>query len=188
MPRDTLLSVARARRRALARMKHLAVLTLLACGLSACGDASKDAVHESEPAAEQAKSEAAPATPSPLAEPITIDKGDGCTVVIHEQGRGPAARIGDALTIDYVGRVRDSEAPFATTSGWNERCRIELGTASTPRVVAGLARGLEGLKAGSKATITVPPALGYGKSGLPDAGIPADATLVFEVEVAGVGR
>ena len=54
--------------------------------------------------------------------------------------------------------------------------------------MAGLARGLEGLKAGSKATITVPPALAYGKAGLPGAGIPANATLVFEVQVSGVRR
>jgi peptidylprolyl isomerase len=174
-------------------MKALVLLLFLACGLSACSDSSKDTSGESDPrSASPATSDSASAPssahPSAPASLITIDKGDGCTVVIHEEGRGRGARIGDALTIDYVARVKDVETPFASTSQWNERCRIELGTSDAPRVVAGLERGLEGLKAGSKATITVPPALGYGKSGLPEAGIPADATLVFEVEVAGVGR
>ncbi len=172
-------------------MKVLAVhLLLAACGvLGACGGASKDESGESKHLdAPAAATESSVTAATPRTEPITIDKGDGCTVVIREEGRGRGARIGDEVTLDYVARVKDSETPFASTSNWNERCRIELGAADAPRVVPGLARGLEGLRAGSKATITVPPALAYGKAGLPGAGIPADATLVFDVEVAGVGR
>src|SRR4051812_39914365 len=171
-------------------MKDFALPLLLAmCGvLGACGDAAKDESGESTPLSAPAAGSVVTVTETPRAEPITIDKGDGCTVVVREEGRGRAARIGDEVTLDYVARVQDAETPFATTSNWNERCRVELGAADAPRVVPGLARGLEGLKAGAKATITVPPALAYGKAGLPGAGIPADATLVFDVEVAGVGR
>jgi FKBP-type peptidyl-prolyl cis-trans isomerase len=170
-------------------MKHIALLLVLACTTSACGDSPKDASGESAPSAASAMKQDVNASAStPRTEPITIDKGDGCTVVIREEGRGRGARIGDEVTLDYVARVKDSETPFASTSNWNERCRIGLGKSDAPGVVPGFARGLEGLKAGSKATITVPPALAYGKAGLPSSGIPSDATLVFDVEVMGVGR
>jgi FKBP-type peptidyl-prolyl cis-trans isomerase FkpA len=155
----------------------------------ACGDNSKDAESEQEAAVSTPLGASSNGTATATSStPITIDKGDGCVVVIQEEGRGRAARIGDHVTLDYVARVNDSETPFASTSNWTERCRIELGSLDGPRVVRGLARGLEGLKGGAKATITIPPALAYGKAGLPSAGIPADATLVFEVQVSGVHR
>jgi FKBP-type peptidyl-prolyl cis-trans isomerase len=161
---------------------------------SACGEDAKDAAGEEAssvypalraPSENAAGESAAGATAS---SPVTIDKGDGCTVVIQAAGRGRAASIGDLVTLDYLARVSDSEIPFASTSRWTEPCTIELGNEHGPRVVPGLIRGLQGLKPGSKATITIPPALGYGKAGVPSAGIPPDATLVFEVQVSGVRR
>jgi FKBP-type peptidyl-prolyl cis-trans isomerase len=172
-------------------MKGFALHLLLAtCGaLSACSDASKNASGETTPiAVSTPASVATSGDAAPPAAPITIDKGDGCTVLVREPGDGNPARIGDEVTLEYVAHVKDVETPFASTSTWTEPCRIALGAPSGLRVVPGLTRGLEGLKPGAKATITVPPALAYGKAGLPDAGIPADATLVFDVEISGVRR
>jgi FKBP-type peptidyl-prolyl cis-trans isomerase len=172
-------------------MKDFALHFLLAaCGaLSACSDASKNESGESSSlSVPTAASDATPTGAATHAEPSTLDKGDGCTVLLLEPGRGDPARIGDEMTIDYVARVKDAETPFASTASWNTPCRVTLGASNGPRVVPGLARGLEGLRAGARATITVPPALAYGKAGLPSSGIPADATLVFEVEVSGVRR
>jgi len=170
-------------------MRTLLQFTVCCVFACACGEASSDATiaHEtgSSPATGARDSVTAIERSST---PITIDKGEGCIVVISDEGRGRAAGAGDEMTIDYVARVKDSETPFASTKSWTTPCRVTLGAANGPRVVSGLARGLEGLRAGAKATITVPPALAYGKEGLPSSGIPADATLVFEVEVSGVRR
>jgi FKBP-type peptidyl-prolyl cis-trans isomerase len=171
-------------------MRTIAIqLALAALGSIAwaCGEAPNEAGSDRPP--ESSSSAIVPASKvesEPLATPITIDKGDGCTVVIREEGHGRAARIGDEVTVEYVARVKDAETPFASTSGWSQPCRIALGSPTGPRTISGLTRGLEGLKAGTKATITVPPELAYGKTGVPSAGIPADATLVFDVEISGV--
>jgi len=117
------------------------------------------------------------------ASPRTVDRGDGCVVEITHEGDGPTARIGDEVTLEYDARVKDGEQPIASTKGWDVPCRIRLGE---PGVLPGLARGLEGVRAGSKCRIEVPPALAYGKEGCPGSSVPPDATLVFEVEVLGV--
>ena len=42
------------------------------------------------------------------------------------------------------------------------------------------------MKIGDKVKLTLPPELAYGRSGYPGA-IPPDSTLVFEVELLGIG-
>jgi FKBP-type peptidyl-prolyl cis-trans isomerase len=161
----------------------VSVIGVAACS---CGDEPKHPGTEPTTAASDADGTRSSTTASANAAPITIDKGDGCTVVIHRDGLGRPARIGDAVYFDYTAHVSGVEKPFASTSDWTEHCRVVLGAADGARVVPGLARGLEGLKPGASATITVPPELAYGKQGLPSAEIPPDATLVFDVDVAGV--
>ena len=52
------------------------------------------------------------------------------------------------------------------------------------RVIKGWDQGLEGLCVGAKATLTIPPELGYGATGA-GGDIPGGATLSFDVEVMG---
>jgi FKBP-type peptidyl-prolyl cis-trans isomerase len=124
-----------------------------------------------------------PAQPPAASVPRTIDKGEGCLVEITKDGDGPVARIGDEVTLAYEMRVKDAEQPIASTRGWDVPCRMRLGG---PGVLPGLSRGVEGLKVGTLAKLELPPALAYGKDGCPGSSVPADATLVFEVEVLGV--
>ncbi len=143
---------------------------LLLCALGAAGCHRERA---QAPAA-QAQAEAVPRT---------VDRGDGCLVEITQDGSGPVARIGDEVTLAYDAHVKDAELTVASTRGWDVPCRLRLGESGA---LPGLTRGIEGLHVGSKAKIEVPPALAYGKDGAPAANVPADATLVFEVEILGV--
>jgi peptidylprolyl isomerase len=146
----------------------LAVSLLLAFPLAGCG-------RDPEPIP-------APVSPS-LPVPRTVEKGDGCTVEITENGAGAVANFGDEVALTCEARVKDSEAKFLSTAGWDVPLRIRIGD---PAVLPGLSRGLLGLSAGTRARIEVPPALAYGEKGSQASGIPADATLVFDVEVLGV--
>lgn len=125
--------------------------------------------------------EPAPAVQAPSAPvPRTVDKGEGCTVEITKDGEGAVAHVGDEVALTCDTRLKDSEAKIASTEGWAVPLRIRVGDAT---VLPGLSRGIEGLSVGSKARIEVPPALAYGSGGSPPAGIPADSTLWFDVEI-----
>lgn len=52
------------------------------------------------------------------------------------------------------------------------------------RVIKGWDEGIAQLRVGDQATLIIPPQLGYGARG--KGGIPADATLIFIVEVVGI--
>ncbi len=93
------------------------------------------------------------------------------------------AAKGDRITVNYTGTFAngtkfdssyDRGVPFTFTLGVGQ-------------VIAGWDQGLIGTKEGEKLTLTIPPALGYGDSGVPDGHggffIPPGSTLVFQVEV-----
>ncbi len=53
-------------------------------------------------------------------------------------------------------------------------------------VITGLEQGVEGMQVGEKRKIKIPSALGYGKRATGK--IPANATLVFQVELNSIGE
>lgn len=98
------------------------------------------------------------------------------------QGEGEPVAKGRLLALQYMGmfwrdgRVFDSSwragRPYATTIG-------------TGQVIKGWDQALAGQRVGSRMLLVVPPSLGYGKQGLPQAGIRGDDTLVFLVDILG---
>ena len=48
-------------------------------------------------------------------------------------------------------------------------------------VIDGFAEGLSGMQVGTRRRISIPPELGYGSGGLPQAGIGGTDTIVFDV-------
>jgi FKBP-type peptidyl-prolyl cis-trans isomerase len=150
---------------------------LLACLTSGCGRATPAASTAATAPAGAGAAAGSDATPR------TIDRGDGCVVEVTQEGAGCEAHVGDEVLVAYDAHVKDAEATIASTRGWDEPCRFRIGE---PGTIRGLSRGLEGVREGSKVRIEVPPALGYGKDGCPGSNVPADATLVFEVELLGV--
>ena len=87
---------------------------------------------------------------------------------------GDAAAAGDNITVASRGTL-DSGTQFDAASKFT----FMLGAGD---VIKGWDRGIEGMRAGGKRRLTVPPKLGYGKKGCaPD--IPPDATLHFRVEL-----
>lgn len=98
------------------------------------------------------------------------------------EGSGPAVKSGDLLVVQYVGvNWRDGKE---FDSSWGREAPVGLRLAETD-LIKGWVQGLNGMKVGSRVLLVIPPSLGYGQAGQPEAGIKPDDTLVFAVDILG---
>jgi FKBP-type peptidyl-prolyl cis-trans isomerase len=94
------------------------------------------------------------------------------------EGTGPEARAGQTVVVHYVGTLTGGEK-FDSSRDRGEGFSFPLGGG---RVIKGWDQGVAGMKVGSIRKLTIPPHLAYGVRGYPPV-IPANSTLVFEVEL-----
>ena len=95
-----------------------------------------------------------------------------------KEGTGKPAQPGEFVVVHYTGRLTNG-TKFDSSLDRNEPYTFRLGGGE---VIRGWDQGVEGMRVGGKRKLTIPPELGYGKSGRPPT-IPPNATLVFEVEL-----
>lgn len=98
-----------------------------------------------------------------------------------EEGTGASPQAGDYVSVHYVGTLTDG-TEFDNSRKRGEPIEFPIGEG---RVIQGWDQGIAQLKVGGKATLTIPPELGYGDRGAGNV-IPPNATLVFEVELVDV--
>ena len=110
------------------------------------------------------------------------DTPSGLIVEDINIGEGAAAAAGQKVTVHYTGWLTNG-AKFDSSKDRNDPFVFPLGGG---RVIKGWDEGVRGMKVGGKRKLTIPPALGYGARGAGSV-IPPNATLVFEVELLGVG-
>ena len=96
-------------------------------------------------------------------------------------GSGDTAAAGDRVTVHYTGTLTDGTV-FDTS---RKRSRPFDFTLGVGQVIKGWDQGVVGMKVGGLRKLTVPGSLGYGPRGQPPV-IPADATLLFDVELIAV--
>lgn len=99
-----------------------------------------------------------------------------------EKGKGPEAKIGDEVTVEYVGVDYKTGKQFDASWDRGEPFSFELGVG---QVIAGWEQGIEGMKVGERRELVIPPELGYGAAGAPPA-IPPNETLVFVVDLLAI--
>lgn len=97
-------------------------------------------------------------------------------------GTGAEAKTGDRVAMHYTGTLTDG-TKFDSSLDRGQTFDFQLGAG---RVIKGWDQGIPGMKVGGKRKLTIPPDLAYGERGFPGA-IPPNATLIFEVELVGVG-
>jgi len=97
-------------------------------------------------------------------------------------GEGAEARAGQMVSVHYTGWLTDG-TKFDSSKDRNEPFEFPLGAR---HVIAGWDEGVQGMKIGGTRKLTIPAALGYGARGAGGV-IPPNATLVFEVELLGLG-
>lgn len=166
----------------------LAVIALTALAASACG--YPDPYTTSGPVANESPGPVPSPSPSPGTDdchagasltPFTYP--DGLKYIDLTLGTGAVAVSGENLTVNYTGWLIDC-TKFDSSRG-RTAFTFQLGRS---KVIAGWDEGLPGMKVGGKRKLIIPSDLAYGPSGQKDPNtgaqvIPANATLLFEVEL-----
>lgn len=99
------------------------------------------------------------------------------------EGKGPAAKAGDPLAVNYVGVLYKGGKGFDNSYDRGQPFPFQLGAG---QVIPGWDEGLVGMKVGGRRRLIIPPADAYGAAGQPPT-IPRNATLVFVVDLQSIG-
>jgi len=129
--------------------------------------------------------------PAPSGANIETDKETGKPVVTTSsglkyvdlvEGTGPAVKLGDHVSVNYVGKLLDG-TKFDASADHGGTFDYVQGVTS---LIQGWTEGTSTMKVGGKRKLIIPPQLGYGMQGAGDV-IPPNATLIFEIEVVSSG-
>lgn len=97
-------------------------------------------------------------------------------------GTGQVAKEGDRVRVHYTGWLTTGKK-FDSSVDAGRPFTFALGNGE---VIRGWDEGVAGMKVGGKRQLRIPPDLGYGENGTPDGTIPANATLIFDVQLLSV--
>lgn len=111
---------------------------------------------------------------------VEYTTASGLKYKITEQGKGIQATAGSNVTVHYTGTLLNG-TKFDSSKDRNQPFSFKLGEG---RVIKGWDEGIALLHVGDKAVLTIPPGLGYGEMSM--GSIPANSTLIFEVELIDV--
>ncbi len=100
-------------------------------------------------------------------------------VEVLEEGNGPVVEVGDTIVCNYLGQVWDGNV-FDNSYDRGAPLDFAIGVGM---VIAGWDDGLVGQRVGSRVLLSIPPHLGYGDRGVPQAGIRGGDTLVFVTDI-----
>jgi peptidylprolyl isomerase len=97
-----------------------------------------------------------------------------------KEGEGAEVQAGQQISVHYTGILWASGEQFDSSWDRGVPAAFQIGAG---RVIDGWDQGLVGQKIGSQVLLVIPPELGYGTNGNPDAGISGTDTLVFVVDI-----
>ena len=179
----------------------LAALALLAAG---CGDDK-----ESGSATTGTNAATAPAETTPAEDPqattgegpvvsnakdlsskpqVEKPEGDPPTALIKKDlvvGEGKAIKKGQLASMQYVGLSWSTGEEF--DASWDRGAQPFQFPLGQGQVIAGWDEGIPGMKVGGRRLLVIPPDQGYGPGGTPDGSIAPNETLVFVVDLVGIG-
>jgi peptidylprolyl isomerase len=172
----------------------LTLALVLSAGIASCGEDDEPASGGDETAATPTPTETAsesgveaivqaigkdtstkPEIPAPQGDPPP-------ELVIRDivRGKGPKAKAGDDLSMQYVGTSWSTGQQF--DASWDRGAQPFTFPLGQGAVIAGWDQGIVGLRKGGRRLLIIPPDMGYGPSGTPDGAIAPNETLVFVVD------
>jgi peptidylprolyl isomerase len=110
----------------------------------------------------------------------------GLEIIDTVVGTGASPRTGQTCVMHYTGWLYQNGVKgrkFDSSVDRGQPFEFAIGTRG---VIAGWDEGVATMKVGGKRTLIIPPELGYGARGAGGGVIPANATLMFDVELLGV--
>jgi FKBP-type peptidyl-prolyl cis-trans isomerase FkpA len=109
-----------------------------------------------------------------------VKTASGLVYVPLKEGTGAKPAATDKVKVNYRGTLIDGKE-FDSSYGSGQPLEFQL-----DKVIKCWTEGVQLMKAGGKARLVCPPDIAYGPAG--SGVIPANATLVFEVELLSVGK
>ena len=114
-----------------------------------------------------------PAIPKPEGDPPTTLRTEDVV-----EGKGPAAKAGDTVQMQYVGASWSTGEEFDASWDRGQPFSFPLGGG---RVIPGWDRGIVGMKEGGRRLLVIPPDQGYGAQG--QGPIKPNETLLFVADL-----
>ena len=177
------------------KLLTLTLALALSAGVAACGE-------DDEPASGGSAESTATATPTETASAegveaivqgigkdtkskpeIPAPQGDPPPeLVIRDivKGKGPKAKAGDELSMQYVGNSWSTGQQF--DASWDRGAQPFVFQLGAGMVIPCWDEGLVGLRKGGRRLLIIPPDKGYGPNGTPDGTIAPNETLIFVVD------
>lgn len=100
-------------------------------------------------------------------------------------GAGAVAAAGDTVTVNYIGALTNGKIFDASANHGTTGFTFNLGAG---QVIRGWDQGIVGMKEGGKRILVIPASLAYGDQEVGGGVIPANSTLIFEVELLKVQK
>ena len=113
---------------------------------------------------------------------MTITTASGLQMTDEVVGTGAEAVAGKKVSVHYTGTLENGKK-FDSSLDRGQPFTFDLGAG---QVIKGWDEGVAGMKVGGKRKLVIPANLGYGAREVGNGLIPANSTLIFEVELLSV--
>lgn len=112
-----------------------------------------------------------------------IGSVDSLQIIDTVEGTGAPVDAGATVTVDYTGAVAATGHVFQSSKDFGKPITFGLG-----QVIKGWTDGIPGMKVGGTRRLIIPADQAYGSTPPYGSGIPADAALVFDVELHAIEK